>query len=134
MNKNHNLEKCKAIFVASVVSLFCAVGAGVAADTTLHDVVTDVSEITFAAASPNGTTKISGATLWSDAETDRLSLMLKFTKGTTNKHFHAFDEHVTLVKGTAIHRAEKCQKPTPSSSKRVAIGMCPLAVCIRTPV
>lgn len=118
-----NEKRKSRIIIPAAVAMTCTllgVAAGVFAKTGARDIVTAIDEVTFSSPPmPNGTSMASAAGLWSDPATGGGSALVKFTKGSTTKHYHTNDEQVVLVKGTAIHWAESLPE---TRTKRLQVG------------
>jgi hypothetical protein len=92
------------VVITSAGALLGTAALVIAEDSPSRDIVTAFSELKLEKGSPNGSTSISGVRLRDDPQTGRYSVLGKFTKGTTNKHFHTYTEEVVLLKGTVIPR------------------------------
>lgn len=70
--------------------------------------VVPIKEAKFGPTREYGTSKmLSAAALWSDEASGRSTALVKFTKGSTPKHYHVnFDMQVVVLKGILVHAVE----------------------------
>lgn len=90
----------------ALATLLFLSGFAISADTGVRDIITSSSEVQFGKGGINGSTVISGMTLRAGSESQAGSTMARFTKGTTTKHYHSYDEQVVLLKGIVIHSVD----------------------------
>ncbi|MBI4164657.1 MAG: DUF4437 domain-containing protein [Acidobacteria bacterium] len=83
------------------------VAAGILAETPAQNIVTSFEEVKFPPPKPLGNSTATSAFLWSDPVTGANRALVKFTKGSTNRHYHTYDYQCVVVKGPVTHWTEK---------------------------